>query len=69
MVAECADYYLAGQQYKHDEVMFGYYEDDESTYLALFFMEEDENGKLTLSENTLILNTATGEFTVSEYIE
>lgn len=68
MVAESADYYFAGQQYKHDDVIFGYYEDEENTYLALFFMEEDENGKLTLSEDTLILNTATGEFSVSDYI-
>lgn len=69
LVAETGDYFFGGKQYVHDEVLFGYYEDDNNTYLAFFFMEEDENGELVLSGNTLILDTAAGIFTVSEYVE
>jgi len=69
MIAETDGYYFAQeQQYRHDEILFGYYEDEENTYLAFFFMEQDENGDLILSRDTLILNTETGEFSVSEWI-
>ena len=61
-------YFAQEQQYRHDEILFGYYEDEENTYLAFFFMEQDENGDLILSRDTLILNTETGEFSVSEWI-
>ena len=48
--------------------MFGCYEDTEAEYLAFFFAETNTDGKTALSGNTLILNTATGEFRVSELV-
>jgi len=69
LIAETdAYYFVQSQQNTHDEIMFGYYENEENTWLALFFMEKNENGELTLSHDTLILDTASGIFTVSEYI-
>jgi len=69
LVAETDDYFFAGAQYKHDEVLFGYYEDEENTWLALFFMEKNEDGDLVLSSDTLILDTALKQFIVSKSIE
>lgn len=68
-IAETDAYCFAGKQYIHDEVLFGYYEDGETTYLAFFYMEKNEKGELCLSNNTLILDTISGKFTVSEYID
>jgi len=48
--------------------MFGYYEDEENTYLAFFFMEKNDKGELSLSKNTLVLDTASGEFLMGDYI-
>ena len=68
VISETEDYSFIGLRFQHDSVMFGYYEDAEAEYLAFFFAEANTDGETALSGNTLILNTATGEFTVSEYI-
>lgn len=68
LIAETSDYFFAGKQYSYDEVLIGDYEDDDNTWLAFFFMEKNVDGELVLSEDTLILNTASGHFMVSEYI-
>lgn len=66
-IAEIDNYIFAYRTFTNDEILFDYYEDDENTYLAFMFMEYDENGKLTLSADTLILNTEAGEWTRSQY--
>ena len=68
LVGEQSDVFFAGKQNICDKVLFDCYEDADGVRLAFFFMEKDENGKLILSEDTLILDTATGEFTVSEMV-
>ena len=69
MIAETDAYYFVQEgQYRHDDIMFGYYEDEENTYLAFFFMEKNDKGELSLSKNTLVLDTASGEFSMGEYI-
>ena len=68
VIAETEDYSFIGQQFQHNAVMFGCYEDTEAEHLALFFAETNTDGETALSENTLILNTATGEFRVSELV-
>ena len=67
IVGETSEFFFAGRQGVPDKVLFDSYEDGDNIWLAFFFMEKDENGRLVLSENTLILNTGTGEFTVSEF--
>ena len=68
VIAENEDDSFIGQQFGHNAVMFGCYEDAETTYLAFFFAEINADGETVLSGNTLILNTATGEFTVSDSV-
>ncbi|MBE6726277.1 MAG: hypothetical protein E7576_13980 [Ruminococcaceae bacterium] len=68
LVGETTEYYFAGRQGVPDKVLFDYYEDETNDWLAFFFMEQDESGRLVLSEDTLILNAETGEFTVSEFV-
>jgi len=69
MIAETDAYYFVQEGlYRHDDIMFGYYEDEGNTYLAFFFMEKNDEGELSMSKNTLILDTVSGEFTVSEFI-
>ena len=68
LAGELPDVFFAGKQNLCDKVLFDYYEDGEDVRLAFFFMEKDENGRLTLSEDTLILDTVSGEFTVSELV-
>ena len=67
LAGETEEYFFAGRQGVPDKVLFDSYEDGDNVWLAFFFMEADENGRLTLSGDTLILNTGTGEFTVSEF--
>ncbi len=67
LVGETSEYFFEGRQGVPDKVLFDWYEDGENTWLAFFFMEKDESGRLVLSEDTLILNTGTGEFTVSDF--
>jgi hypothetical protein len=67
LVGETTEYFFARRQGVSDRVLFDYYEDGENTWLAFFLMERDESGRLVPSEDTLILNTGTGEFTVSEF--
>ena len=69
MIAETDAYYFVLEgQFRHDDIMFGYYEDEENTYLAFFFMEKNDKGELSLSKNTLVLDTASGEFLTGDYI-
>ena len=69
MIAETDAYYFVQEgQFRHDDIMFGYYEDEENTYLAFFFMEKNDKGELSLSKNTLVLDTASGEFLTGDYI-
>ncbi|MBQ3859462.1 MAG: hypothetical protein II779_02970 [Clostridia bacterium] len=68
LVGETEEYYFAGRQGAPDKVLFDCYEDETNDWLAFFFMEQDESGRLVLSEDTLILNAETGEFTVSEFV-
>ena len=67
VVGETSEFFFAGKQGVSDKVLFDYYEDGDNVWLAFFFMEKDESGRLVLSEDTLILNTGTGKFTVGDF--
>lgn len=69
VIAETDQYEFMYQEFSTDEILIDHYEDEENTYLALVFYMMNEDGKLTKSSDTLILDTKTGKFTVSEYIE
>ncbi len=69
VIAETDIYDFMYQEFSNDTILIDSYEDDETTYLALAFCITDEDGNLIHSPDTLILNTLTAEFTVSEYTE
>lgn len=69
VIAETNEYDFMYGEFSTNEILLDCYEDEETTYLALAFCMPDEDGGLKKSPDTLILDTATAEFSVSEYSE
>ncbi len=69
VIAQTDQYDFMYQEFSNDTILIDSYEDEETTYLALAFCVTDADGKMNNSPDTLILDTATAEFTVSEYTE
>ena len=69
VITETDKYDFMYGEFSGNEILIDCYEDEENTYLALAFCVTDEDGKIKKSSDTLILNTAAEEFSVSEYTE
>lgn len=67
VIAETEEYDFMYGEFSSNEILIDCYEDEENTYLALAFCVTDEDGNLKKSPDTLILNTTTAGFIVSEY--
>ena len=68
VIAETDVYDFKCSEFSSDEILIDSYEDAENCYLALAFCVTDEDGKTVNSSDTLILDTVSSEFIVSEYI-